>query len=467
MRKTEQKVDPQTTDNFFKKGPDMPILEDDLQEKKARNMRNNVIFATAILGFLFAFTRMGIVGQNDLSHFMAAESLMNRGTRIIDECPALFKQEVRDGEYRWSMVDIVKYKGHFYSSKPPVLNYILAGEALVLRKLGLPIGFRDKLERAYTGFILTLLTVGLMTALGGAAFRKVISKYTDDEWEATLLTILTLFGTLYLTYSVTLNHHTITATFILISFFLLGMHEARKELNPKHVLLAGFLMALGVTIDCGHGFIFSIAFALYLMIYVRSWKYILLFALGSIPPLAWHCIVQYQTFHTILPVQFYRDLYEFEGGLLRGKRGFDIPRWKYWALTLFSTRGLFTASPILLFGIWGIGHEIRKGSQYIYPVISVLFGCTLLFLYYSFLAPKNFCGACYGFRWYIGFMPLLAFFAARYFLEVKDRHWRRRIFYVLGFISVVSALVGTRAPWTYMENFIHPLARLLLLFRGF
>lgn len=430
------------------------------------NLRHNLIFALAIFSFLFAFTRMGIQGQNDLSHFMAAESLLNRHTRVIDNCPELYNVQTEDDEFKWSMCDIVKYDGHFYSSKPPVLNYMLAGTALILRQMGSPIAFQETVNQRYTSFILTLLIIGLTSTLGGMIFRGYISQYTDSELQATVLTVLTLFATIYLTYSVTLNHHTIAGTFILISFFLLEMHTAGKQLLLRKVLLAGFLMAMAVTIDCGPGFVFSIAFGTYLLVYVRSLKYLAFFALGSIPPLAFHCIVQYQTYGTILPVQFYSYMYEFEGGLLRGPQGFDIPRWKYWFLTLFSTRGLFTISPILLFGACGIIHEIKKGGKHIYPALAVSLGSAYVFFHHSFRSSTNFGGACYGFRSYIGFIPLLAFFAARYFTDLEDPK-DRRIFYALGSISLLAALIGTRAPWTYMEHFNHPYVRFLLLFRGF
>ena len=70
-------------------------------------------------------------------------------------------------------------------------------------------------------------------------------------------------------------------------------------------------------------------------------------------------------------------------------------------------------------------------------------------------------------RWYIGFMPLLAFYAARAYAMWREDAKFRRIFYVLGAISVIYTLVGMQDPWLLMENNAHPAVQALMLLRGF
>ena len=100
--------------------------------------------------------------------------------------------------------------------------------------------------------------------------------------------------------------------------------------------------------------------------------------------------------------------------------------------------------------------------------LSVLFGIAFIFAYHWFVAPTNFCGSCFGFRWYIGFTPLLAFYAARGYSAWKGNGRFRVLFYALGLISVTYALIGMRAPWMLMEGNPHPAVRFLVLtVRGF
>jgi hypothetical protein len=277
-----------------------------------------------------------------------------------------------------------------------------------------------------------------------------------------------------------MNHHTFTAALVLVSFFLLGMAEASPRAKDGGAAAAGFLMGLAAVTDIGPGVAFSIGFGLYIIFYLRSLRTLLVFGFWSIGPLAVHCVVQYMTFNSILPVQLIGGTKDYPGSYWSHEVGPDtwqIPRTYYWLLTLFSARGLFVLSPILLVGAGAlardIGHVLRLRSADRtqagrgYAALAVLFGMAFLFFYHSFIAPTNFCGSCFGFRWYIGFTPLLAFYAARGYTWCRATPGRRKVFYVLGVISVMCALVGMQGPWLLMENNPLPPVRILMLLRGF
>jgi len=251
--------------------------------------RQSFCFAILFLLFLFIFTRQGIQGQNDLSRFVAVDSLIHRGTLAIDGSPYMFKESRPDGQEVYYLCDMVHYKGHFYSSKPPVFTYMIAGVARSLMALGAEIKFTGWEARRST-FALTWLVVGMLSACGVFAFRQALAKrYAAAEGH--LLTVLTLCGTLFLAYSVTMNHHTPTASYILISFLLLGMDEGTKHIRAVRPAAAGFLMALATVTDCGPGFIFSIGFALYITFHMRSLRTLIFYALGAVAPLAFHWLL--------------------------------------------------------------------------------------------------------------------------------------------------------------------------------
>jgi len=455
---------------------------EDRDDERRTNARRAALFAMLTMLFLFAFTHSRIQGQNDWSRFVAVESLVRDGTLHIDRW--LERQsnngKSADGVYLLNDMVVNRVDGHFYSSKPPVYTLILAGVMWPLKALGTDLDIaRLGGAPAPAVFVLTWLLVGTASACAFYFFRRKVGESLGGG-EADLVTVLTLGGTLFLSYSVTMNHHTFTAALVLISFFLLGMAEASPRVKDGGAAAAGFLMGLAAVIDIGPGVAFSIGFGLYIILYLRSWRTLLVFGLWSIGPLAAHCIVQYMTFNSILPVQLIGGTKDYAGSYWSHKVGPDtwqIPRTYYWLLTFFSARGLFILSPILLVGAAALARDIRHGLRLRgadraqagrgYVALAVLFGILFLFVYYSFMAPTNFCGSCFGFRWYIGFTPLLAFYAARGYAWCRATPGRRKVFYMLGVISVVYALIGMQSPWLLMENNPLPPVRMLMLLRGF
>ncbi len=456
------------------------------RDERARSLR----FALLVLLFLFAFTHRGILGQNDLSRFVAVDSLVNRAVFHVDGSPHAHMMDRRGGQVYHAMNDLVynRRDGHLYSSKPPVLTLLLAGVLEVFEGIGAEFSFQGRAAAVPT-FLLTWLVIGGVSAASFYVFRRKAGDLLEGI-EADIATVLTLGGTLFLTYSTTMNHHTFTAALILISFFLLGMAEGSPKVSLPKAAAAGFLMGLATVVDIGHGFIFAIMFGLYIVLYLRSLPVLVLFGLGSIPPLAVHCVVQYSLWGSILPVQMIGGTKDYAGAYWKapiGPDAWDISRCKYWLLTLFSGRGLFVVSPILLVGAAGLARQIadgRKGEAdragrrrfmarpdpragRAYAALTVLFGILFLVVYYSFFAPTNFAGACFGFRWYIGFTPLVAYYAVTYFARFRRSPRVRTIFYVLGLVSLLFALIGLQSPWRLMENNLHPAVRFLMLLRGF
>ncbi len=441
-----------------------------------------------VLAFLAALTHRRAESQNELSRLVAVDGLVLRGEFNVDDSPVAMQVVEARGRRFYAMIDMVynKRNGHFYSSKPPVFTLLLAAPAALVRAAGDDFSFTEPGSPPAV-FLLTLLTIGLPTAAAFYVFRIRIGRRLRPL-DADLATVLTLGGTLFLSYSVTVNHHTFTALLVLFAFFLLGMDRGRRHIGPLATAGAGFLMGLSAAVDVGHGVMFALAFGLYLLFYVRSWRALFCFGLGSIPPLAVHCAVQYSIWGSILPVQMMGGTKDYPLSywhVMFGPDAWCIPRSYYWLLTLFSTRGLFVLSPILLVGVaclvGGAARAMRGGRADAaaasgaedgeegrgYAALTVLFGVVLLCGYFSFVAATNFGGWCFGFRYYVGFAPLLAFYAARAYEEHRDDLRFRVVFYVLGLISLTYALMGARYTWDRMESIAHPAVRILRVLRGF
>lgn len=454
-----------------------------------RPRRSALYLALVVAAVLLVFTHRTIQGQNELSRLAAVDALAVHGTFAIDDVPVARKIVEEDGLRYHYLIDMVvnRRDGRFYSSKPPVYTLLLAVVPAALNRLGAGISLSDG-GSPLALMLLTWAFVGGATAGAFYLFRREVGAFIEGR-EADLVTALALGGTLFLSYSVTINHHTFTAALILAAFFLIGMADGRREPDLRATAAAGALMGLAAVVDIGHGFIFAVAFGLYLLLYQRSWRAALAYGLGAAPLLLLHSIVQFSIWGSILPVQMLEGTKDYALSYWRQPSGPDawrIPRSRYWFLTLFSMRGLFTLSPVLLFGLAGLLGDLaeawraeegmpspgllgraRSGAGRGYAALSVLFGIGFLFWYFSFNAPTNFCGACFGFRWYIGFTPLLGFYAARAYARWRHVRRVRVLFYALGAVSLAYAVVGMRYTWGLMEAIDHPMVEILRPLRGF
>ncbi|MBS3763016.1 MAG: hypothetical protein KGZ25_06905 [Planctomycetes bacterium] len=437
--------------------------------------------ALFVLLFLFVFTHRGILGQNDLSRFVAVDSIVNRGVFYIDDSGYLQQPSEmgKDGSLFLHNIAYNRQNGHCYTTKSPVLTVLLAGVLNIFRLLGAEFSFQGY-RAAIPTFVLTWLLIGSLTSLAVYFFRRNVTPWVSGL-EADLVVVLSLGGTIYLSYSTTMNHHTFAASLIFISFFILRMPEACVGISPARAATAGLLMSLATVVGWADGLAFSLAFGLYLIFYVRAWRSIAAYCLGAIPLLALHCALQYPIWHTVVPFELIGATGHHAGPYLElSLRQFTwaIPRYKYWLLTLISTQGLFVLSPIVLIGVAGIGdavrgswHGWREGERSDasrgHVALTVVFGIILLVSYYSFFSRRDLGGACFGFRQYIGFIPLLSYYAVSYYSRHRDETYFQAFFYLCGIISLMYALIGMQKPWTLMENNMHPAVQALLRIRGF
>jgi uncharacterized membrane protein YbhN (UPF0104 family) len=449
------------------------------------------VLAGAVAVVLLLFTGGEVQGQNELSRLVAVDSLVLDGEFHIDGNPWTQLLLVRDGHLTHALIDMVynRRDGHFYSSKPPVYTMLLAALPALARMFGIDFAF----TQPTSPLALTLLrwvVVGWLTCAAFHVFRSHVGRALEPR-RADVVTILTLGATLFLSYSTTVNHHTFAAGLILMAFLALGMPDGAGSVPRGRAALAGFLLGLASVIDIGPGFVFSLATGFYLLCYVRSARTLLFFALGSVAPLGLHAVVQYGIWGSVLPVQMVGGTknYQFSYWLHRvGPDAWRIPRSRYWFLTLFSMHGLFVLTPVLLVGaarlVADVADALRvqrrsaraawrpfarpvAGTGSGYAAAGVLFAICFLVAYYSLKPVTHFGGTCFGMRWYIGFTPVLALYAARGYASWRGRGWFRVLFHALGLVSLVYAAVALPAPWAQMEEIAHPAVRVLHAVRGF
>ncbi len=126
-----------------------------------------VIAVTAgiVLGLIWLArgTRFPMHSVNDLSRWATVYSLAERGTYQIDQTP-------------WPLtIDRVQLNGHSYSSKPPLLPTLLAGEYWLLKKISLGrLNFDETPESVIRIIVITVNLVPLVIFL--ALYSRLLNR---------------------------------------------------------------------------------------------------------------------------------------------------------------------------------------------------------------------------------------------------------------------------------------------------
>ena len=446
--------------------------------------RHRLTAWVAIFFFLvWAFSTHSHVGSfNDRSRMAAIESLVQRGTWVIDESP--FSRTV----------DRIYVDGHFYSDKPPVLTFIASGVYAVLNKgfhLSLDAGWCDLDAgpchcRAFCDdspdwvyYLLTLTLVGLPSALMLALFYHVPGLFGLDNPAALLLTAALGLATQVFPYSTVFNSHIPAAACLLAGFYALlraqkpgfwvddlSAQTGKNPLSPRWLFVAGLLTALASTFDLGVG-LFFVAFLGYAawealakvgqqvsgqerpcpsgttllprlftnftrMAKHLPWSYLL----GGLLPVALMVFLNYQIVGGPLPPYMYTQGYDYPASrfpqTIAGNRSPENVL-VYGLRLTFGDHGLFAFNPVLLWAVVALVQVWRdrpstKSNHRAGRLrgAAVLIGLTSsLFVLYFIMFTDNFGGAAYGPRWYTVFIPPLFIFVAARWRNQRNQVFRK------------------------------------------
>lgn len=409
-----------------------------------------VVFAFFII-ILILFTQSFINSTNPASRFLTMESIVERGTFIINE-----KHIYTD--------DKMIREGNYYSSKPPVLTVMGSGIYYILHK-----AFNQRLPQEpyyFTAnlsvYIITLILVGIPFLLLLFFFYKTLKILKiNSEYQVVLLIGLGL-GTLYLTYSITLNNHLPAGAFLFISFYyLLKIKFNQSDNYKKYFFLSGLFASLALVIDLAALFFFILFF--FYLIYSFPFKKSIYFISAAAPIFIIHLFFTYHITGDFLPVQFHPEFSnnfsthqkavwsQLGGGNEKINRNLFV----YIINILFGTHGLFSYSPILLFALYAILKEIKNKLEFRREAILILSGFATVLLF-CILKLKVYTGSAFGFRWFIALTPLLYFFNILLFRNRPSRKFMT-FFNTALVISVSIALIGFLNPWpNYMVNISTP-----------
>jgi hypothetical protein len=286
--------------------------------------------------------------DNDLSRFASVESLVERGTWVIDDSPFHMKKP-RGKRPAVPIVDMVKMGDHYYSTKPPVMSFLMAGEYWAFRHLG-GLRFSEESHRPYLIWTLTFTFVALPYLGIGLLFRKVSRWFIEDPMVRVAGLFILLFCGEQWGFARTLNNH-VPSAFLMFYPMVMAMGIVHGKLAPKPwvFLTIGLTAGLLPTFDLP-GMFFCIPLFLYLLYWfprqTLSW-----FILGAVPPLALHFALTYAQTGGFKPIYLIRKFYSYPGSYWDRVQGIDAlkePRSVYLYHMTVGRKGLFSLFPLLL-----------------------------------------------------------------------------------------------------------------------
>jgi hypothetical protein len=454
---------------------------------------------------------MPTFSSNDRSRWCTVRALVDEGTYVIghrDPSKKTAKNKYGDHgivfEDGWGTVDKVMKPGtdEFYSSKPPLLSTLMAGEYWLLKKaLGWSIT-----ERPFPVVRVIVLTFNwLPWVVYLVLLARLAERLGATDFGKLYIVAAGAFATLMTPFLISINNHTLAACSALVSLYL--AERAWRSALPGALVLAGAGFFAGFT-ACNE--LPAAAFAAGLGI-ALLWRWPartrLFFVPAGLVPVAAYLLVNYLAVGSVVPVQA-QDVdsawYRYEGSHWLAppreiKPGIDFADTKedratYAFHVLFGHHGVFSLTPIFLLAVagmaWGVyrlaggGREPPEGpgresgptvaglarvqpgttlnsgeSSYAFAGFAA-FTVVLSVLVVGFYLVKtiNYGGWTAGPRWLLWLTPLWLLTL----LPVADRLGRSRggrvLLYLLLGLSVLSASYPAWNPWrhpwiyTFMES---------------
>ncbi len=445
------------------------------------------------------------LGGNDRSRWATVRALVDQGTYVIGHRDL----QPETGTYRdtgitfedgWQTLDKVLHPAthDYYSSKPPLLPTLLAGEYWLLKKaFGLSIT-----EDRWTVIRSILVTINWLPFILYLAFlARLLEQYGTTDWGRLYILAAACFATLLTPFLIVLNNHTVATCSVVFALYPAlriwsahGSPQASAGHSPWLFALAGFFAGFTA---CNELPAASFLGLLFLLLLLRApGRTLAFFVPAAAIPVAGLLLTNYLAIGEVVPAysKLLSEWYQYEGGYWRVdpnqvRRGIDWAWQKetkaaYAFHLLLGHHGLFSLSPIYLLavvgmlgGAWvtrgqgpgarGEGAASTNSSSSLAPGPSPLLlvaGLTLVLTvvvlgFYLFVAARmsnNYGGMTCGPRWLMWLTPFWLLTMLPVVDWLAGRRWGRGLAYFLLAVSVLSVSYPVWNPWRHpwMYNFM-------------
>ena len=431
--------------------------------------------------------------SNDRSRWATVRSLVENGTFVIGrrDNPALAEGYNDTGilfEPGYRSIDVMMNPstGEFYSTKPPLLTCLVAGEYWLLKHT-LGWNLADQTWPVVCTILITFNLIPLLIALH--LLSKLIEEYGRSDWGRLYTFTAACFGTFLTTFAVTLNNHTPAACCVLFALYPLlrgrSAHPA-KPFSLREILCAGFFAGLAAGFDLPAAsftaavsvvVLFQAAYHFFAhlrsmaresseslpaaAIHTRAVLQAQVLVVAAALPAAALLLCNYLAIGELTPAydKFGTVWYEYPGShWLKAKiesnpHGIDFarePKSVYAFHLLLGHHGLFSLTPIWLLALGGmlcfsrraVPIALRYGFGFSIPITLVVIG---FYIYKT----NNYGGWTSGPRWQFWFTPLFLLGLIPAADALGSSSWGRRIAGFALAVSVFSAAYPVFNPWRH------------------
>lgn len=393
---------------------------------------------------------------NDGSRLAAVESIVDHDTLAIDDSifvrvpPGI--EPYRDpGCLARGTCDKLFINGHFYSDKPAVISFLMAGVYQSWRWAGGP-SFAERpdlvcrlMTWATSGmaFLATLLCISALGVhLGVSSAHRL------------LLCASLAFATIAPVYVQHVNNHILllaVCAALMWQLVVFAQEHTRGKMAVWRLVGVGSLAGIGYVLDLGLGPVLLVSLGIAVVVRTRSIRPLIWFGLGALPWLAAHHALNYAIGGAFKPMNTVPEYSAWEGSpfdpsnmtgflrhgigklvvysaaLLCGKHGFlvhNLPLYLALAAASWAWRALPMQRPEILFGgLWSIGG----------------------WLMYA-LFSNNYGGVCCSIRWFLPFLAPSYYWLA---LIVKSKpNVARDLLVLSAWGGLLVAMLIPGGPWS-------------------
>jgi hypothetical protein len=401
------------------------------------------------------------LSANDRSRWMTIRALVEHGTYEIDKIV---------GQPTWDTIDMVQHRGrdgelHLYSSKPPLLATLLAGEYwLINRVTGATLADHPyEIGRAML-LAVNILPLILMYVL----LARLVERFGTTEWGRILVMAAATMGTLLNAFAVVLNNHIVAAVSATVAIYALVRISADGERRWRYFLVAGLAAAFTAANELPA--LTLLAFVGALLLWHAPRQTIAGFLPGVVIVAVPYFATNWIAHQTLRPAYSFRSktnqeenwyhyTYTVNGqtresywinpqGIDRGE-----PSKALYALhALVGHHGVFSLTPIWLLSMAGmlmwLGAPDWSRRELAIITILITIICLVFFIGLRPQEDRNYGGMTSGFRWMFWCAPLWLVVM----LPAADRLARSTAGMTLAIVllsfSVLSASYPTWNPWT-------------------
>lgn len=402
------------------------------------------------------------LSANDRSRWMTIRALVEYGTYEIDRIV---------GQPTWDTIDMVQHRGrdgqlHLYSSKPPLLATLLAGEYWLIHQLtGATLRDQPYVVGRFMLMTVNILPLVLMYVLLG----RLVERFGTTDWGRVFVMASATLGTFLNTFAVVLNNHIVGAVSAAVALYAVVRIAYDGERRLRYFVLAGLAAAFTAANELPATSLL-VAVGLLLLWYAPRQTIV-----GFVPAAGLVAVAFFGTnwlaHESLRPPYFHRSAtnpednwyhytYTVHGREVKSywlnRQGIDRgePTKTMYALhTLVGHHGIFSLTPVWLLSVAGTGMWLLATDRARRELAALVAALTLICLFfYIGLRPqedRNYGGMTSGLRWVFWFAPLWLLVM----IPAADRSARSTLGMscaaLLLTFSVLSASYPTWNPWTH------------------